>query len=135
MRSKGATERYGMTKRYQSYEYLELDQPRDAVLRVTLNRPEKRNAMSNELRRELFAALEQADVDDAIRVIILRGAGKCFSSGYDLSQGSLEGSGDRPTPYYSAPGIGYWARHVVEGCFRMWDLATPLIAQVHGYCL
>src|SRR3546814_2812465 len=37
--------------------------------------------------------------------------------------------------YYTAPGIGYWGRHVVEGCFRMWDLAKPLIAQVHGYCL
>lgn len=124
-----------MTNIYDGYEYLAVDRPRDAVLRVTLNRPEKRNAMSNELRRELFAVLERADVDDEVRVIILRGAGKCFSSGYDLSQGSVEGSGNRPTPYYTAPGIGYWGRHVVEGCFRMWDLAKPLIAQVHGYCL
>src|SRR3546814_10157445 len=44
-------------------------------------------------------------------------------------------SSDLPVPYYTAPGIGYWGRHVVEGCFRMWDLAKPLIAQVHGYCL
>lgn len=124
-----------MTITYEGYHYIALDRPRDAILRITLNRPEKRNAMSNELRCELFSALERADVDDSVRVIILRGAGKCFSSGYDLSQGSVEGAGDRPTPYYTAPGIGYWGRHVVEGCLRMWDLAKPLIAQVHGYCL
>src|SRR3546814_6962638 len=84
-----------MSRNYDGFEYLEVDRPREAILRVTLNRPQKRNAMSNELRRELFSVLEQADVDDDVRVIILRGAGKCFSSGYDLSQGSVEGSGDR----------------------------------------
>ncbi|MFD0849023.1 enoyl-CoA hydratase-related protein [Sphingosinicella xenopeptidilytica] len=124
-----------MSNNYDGFEYLEVDRPREAILRVTLNRPQKRNAMSNGLRRELFSVLEQADTDDTVRVIILRGAGKCFSSGYDLSEGSVEGSGDRPVPYYTASGIGYWSRHVVEGCFRMWDLAKPLIAQVHGYCL
>ncbi len=124
-----------MTKTYAPCEFLELDRPGDAMLRITLNRPEKRNALSGELRRELFTVLEQADSDDEIRVIILRGAGKCFSSGYDLSQGSVTGYGERPTPFYTARGIGYWARHVVEGCFRMWDLSKPLIAQVHGYCL
>lgn len=127
-----------MTRTYDQCEFLELDRPRDGILRVTLNRPEKRNAMSNELRRELFAVLEQADADEDVRVMILRGAGTCFSSGYDLTQGSVEGGGERPkrpTPYYTARGIGYWARHVVDGCFRLWDLATPLIAQVHGYCL
>lgn len=124
-----------MTDPIGAYEFLELDRPRASILRITLNRPAKRNAMSSELRRELFSVLERADVDNDIRVIILRGAGKCFSSGYDLSQGSVEGAGARPTPYYTAPGIGYWARHVVDGCFRMWDLAKPVIAQVHGYCL
>ena len=124
-----------MTDGYEGLETLKIDRPRDAVLRITLDRPDKRNAMNTALRRELFAVLEHADLDETVRVIVLRGAGKCFSSGYDLSEGSLEGSGARPTPYHTAPGIGYWARHVVEGCFRMWDLATPLIAQIHGYCL
>ena len=32
-------------------------------------------------------------------------------------------------------GAGHWSRHVVEGCFRVWDLAKPVIAQVHGWCL
>lgn len=104
------------------------DDPAPHVRRLTLNRPAKRNALSNALRGEIFAALEAADRDPEVRVIILRGAGTCFSSGYDLSSlGEL--------PYYTAGGQGQWARHVVEGCFRMWDLAKPVIAQVHGWCL
>jgi len=38
-------------------------------------------------------------------------------------------------PYYTARGIGNWPRHVTEGSFRIWDMAKPGIAQVHGYCL
>ena len=57
------------------------DEPAPHVRRLTLNRPEKRNALSNALRGELFAALEAADQDPEVRVIILRGAGPCFSSG------------------------------------------------------
>ena len=104
------------------------DDPAPHVRRLTLNRPEKRNALSNELRGELFAALEAADKDAEVRVIVLRGAGKCFSSGYDLA-----GLGE--LPFHTAGAQGSWARHVVEGCFRMWDLSKPIIAQVHGWCL
>ncbi len=50
----------------------------DGVLRLTLARPEKRNALSNELRGKLFAALEAADGDPDVRVTILRGAGTCY---------------------------------------------------------
>ena len=104
------------------------DDPAPSVRRLTLNRPAKRNALSNALRGEIFAALEAADRDPDVRVIILRGAGTCFSSGYDLS--SLG-----PLPFHTAGGQGQWARHVVEGCFRIWDLAKPVLAQVHGWCL
>jgi enoyl-CoA hydratase len=107
------------------------DSPAPLVRRLTLNRPDKRNALSNALRGELHAALEAADRDDAVRVTILRGAGPCFSAGYDLSR---EGAGQE-LPYQSAGGAGQWARHVVESCFRIWDLAKPVIAQVHGWCL
>ena len=105
-----------------------VDDPAPHIRRLTLNRPEKRNALSNALRGEIFAALEAADSDPEVRVIILRGAGTCFSSGYDLA-----GVGD--LPFHTAGGQGQWARHVVEGCFRIWDLAKPVIAQVHGWCL
>jgi enoyl-CoA hydratase len=107
------------------------DDPLPHVRRLTLNRPEKRNALSNDLRRELFAALEAADRDGEVRVIVIRGAGSCFSAGYDLSE---EGR-HQPLPFHTAPGAGQWARHVVEGCFRIWDLAKPVVAQVHGWCL
>ena len=104
------------------------DDPAPHVRRITLNRPNKRNALSDALRGEIFAALEAGDRDPEVRVMILRGAGTCFSSGYDLS------SLGEP-PFYTAGGQGQWARHVVEGCFRMWDLAKPVLAQVHGWCL
>jgi enoyl-CoA hydratase len=107
-----------------------LDDPAPGVRRLTLNRPEKRNALSNELRGAILAALQEADADAAIKVSILRGAGPCFSSGYDLSANNAEGQ-----PFYSPGGPGQWARHVVESWFKIWDLGKPVIAQVHGYCL
>jgi enoyl-CoA hydratase len=112
------------------YEFIEVDEPREAVRRITLNRPSKRNALNNALRRDLFDALEKADADYAVRVTVLRGAGKSFSSGYDLAQRAWE-----DLPYPSTMGDGFWPRHVVEGAFKIWDLAKPVIAQVHGYCL
>ncbi|HET6764416.1 MAG TPA: enoyl-CoA hydratase/isomerase family protein, partial [Longimicrobiaceae bacterium] len=57
----------------------------DGIARVTLNRPEKRNALSPELVRDLKAALRAADADPEVRVVIVEGAGKDFSSGADLS--------------------------------------------------
>jgi enoyl-CoA hydratase len=107
-----------------------IDEPSPGIRRLTMNRPEKRNALNNDLRGAILAALQEADADPAIKVSILRGAGPSFCSGYDLSANNAVGQ-----PYYSAGGAGQWARHVVEGWFRIWDLAKPVIAQVHGYCL
>ncbi len=107
-----------------------VDNPSPQIRRLTLNRPAKRNALDNRLRGELFAALEQADRDDDVRVSIIRGAGKCFSAGYDLSSNNAEGQ-----PYFTSGGAGQWPRHVVQGWFSIWDLQKPVIAQVHGYCL
>lgn len=107
-----------------------VDDPIPAVRRLTLNRPEKRNALSNGLRSLLFRHMREADADPTIRVLVLRGDGVCWSAGYDLAQDPRE-----PLPRHAAPVDGFWARHVVEGWFEMWDYATPVIAQVHGYCL
>src|SRR5689334_9984347 len=107
-----------------------IDEPAPGVRRLTMNRPEKRNALNNALRGAIFAAIEAAERDAAIRVTILRGAGPCFSAGYDLGADNRQDQ-----PYFSAGGAGQWARHVVEGWFRIWDMAKPVIAQVHGYCL
>lgn len=106
------------------------DTPLPGVRRLTLNRPEKRNALNNALRGAIFAALEAHDRDPEVRVTLLRGAGPAFCSGYDLSADNRVGQ-----PYHSADGLGQWSRHVVDGWFRVWDLAKPVIAQVHGWCL
>ncbi len=112
------------------YQNIVVDEPCKSVRRITLNRPDKRNPLSNELRGELFHALEMSDTDVSVRVTIIRGAGPAFCSGYDLVLNAGENQ-----PFYSAAGLAGWPRHVVEGCFRMWDMAKPIIAQVHGYCL
>jgi methylglutaconyl-CoA hydratase len=57
----------------------------NSVLTVTLNRPEKRNALNDALINDLKAALREADADESLRVIIIKGAGKDFCSGADLS--------------------------------------------------
>ncbi len=107
-----------------------LDEPLPGVRRITLNRPEKRNALNNRLRAEVFGALESHDRDPQVKLTIIRGAGPAFSAGYDLSANNrIE------QPYHTADGLGQWSRHVVDGWFRVWDLAKPVIAQVHGFCL
>ena len=107
------------------------DEPAAHVRRVTLNRPEKRNALNHALRGGIIQALQEADQDPEIRVMIVRGAGKCFSSGYDLGSGS-EG---QELPWFTPGGEGQWPRHVTQGWMSIWELSKPVIAQVHGYCL
>jgi len=112
------------------YQKIIVDEPLPHVQRITLNRPEKRNPLSNELRTEMFHALETGDQNPDIRVTIIRGAGPCFSAGYDLQSDVSKGQ-----PFYTAGGLANWPRQVGEGFFRIWELAQPVIAQVHGYCL
>jgi enoyl-CoA hydratase len=107
-----------------------VDDPAPFVRRLTLNRPEKRNALSNSLRTQLFDALHAGDRDPGVRVMIIRGAGECFSAGYDLKPDPND-----PLPWFTTGGDGQWPRHVVQGWFDIWDMATPVIAQVHGWCL
>ncbi|MCH2096789.1 MAG: enoyl-CoA hydratase-related protein [Pseudomonadales bacterium] len=112
------------------YAWIVVDRPLDGVQRIPLNRPEKRNPLSNALRGELFDALLAGDRDPEMKCSILRGAGGHFSAGYDLKQNAAEGQ-----PFYTPPGLGNWPRHVVDGFFFINDLAKPVIAQVEGYCL
>jgi enoyl-CoA hydratase len=120
-----------MTTQTSEVEKLVLSEtPAPHVRRLTLNRPTKRNALSYALRAQLFEQLREADADPAINVIIIRGAGPSFSAGYDLAQDKSE---TPPWPISTADGA--WARHVLTGWFEMMDMATPIIAQVHGFCL
>jgi len=109
-----------------------VDEPAPLVRRLTLNRPDKRNAMNNALRTQLFDLMRAADADRDVRVMVIRGSGSAFCSGYDLGR-----SRDDPAElsHHAAIEDGYWPRHVLAGWFEMWDYATPLIAQVHGWCL
>lgn len=106
-----------------------VDNPRPSVRRLTLNRPAKRNAMNDALRKALFDQLRLADGDREVSVIIIRGSGTAFSAGYDL------GSSNRDVERSIAKVDGWWSRHVVNNWFEMWDMATPIVGQVHGWCL
>lgn len=97
------------------------------VGRVTIDRPERRNAMSFQVMRELAEAFAAAKADDAVRVVVLTGAGdQAFCAGADLSGiGSQVG-----------PAEMHQARGQVANLFRaLWGLGKPTIARVHGYCL
>jgi enoyl-CoA hydratase len=108
-----------------------IDDPAPGIRRFTLNRPDKRNALNHPLRAALMDGLIDADEDDDVRVMIIRGAGSCFSAGYDLGPGNQ----DQLLPHHTAGGLGHWPRHVTDTWMSIWDLAKPVIAQVHGYCL
>jgi len=120
----------------------------DKIAKITLNRPEKRNALSWPLLDDLSKALKQAERDKDISVIILKGAGPCFSGGHDLS----ETMGDAPlhkgsrswhksfVEEESQIGVSVWdsRAHVqghIEYLLEIWNNWKPIIAQVHGYCL
>jgi enoyl-CoA hydratase len=113
----------------QTEPVLLVDDPLPKVRRLTLNRPDKRNALNDDLRGSLFDALRAADRDRDVSVIVIRGNGPAFCAGYDL--GSVNHDVERAI----APADGWWSRHVVNNWFEMWDMPTPIIGQVHGYCL
>ena len=113
------------------YTVVLVDDPAPHVRRITMNRPEKRNALNHPLRGEVLHALQAADQDEDVHVMIVRGAGKSFSAGYDLGGGN-EGL---EYPFFTPAGEGQWPRHVTEGWMSIWDLSKPVIAQVHGFCL
>ena len=99
----------------------------DGVARLTLNRPEVRNALNAALLGELEGALRRLEDDPGARVIVLRGAGdRAFCAGADLKH-----VGDRGTTLQARESFGGLAR-ILEHMARM---RTPVIAQVHGYAL
>ena len=113
------------------HQWVLLDDPIAGVRRITFNRANKRNALIHPLRGAILRALRDADNNDDVKVSIVRGDGPSFSAGYDLAGGN-EG---HELPFFTAKGEGQWPRHVTEGWMSIWDLAKPVIAQVHGYCL
>jgi enoyl-CoA hydratase/carnithine racemase len=74
----------------------------EGVLAITLNRPDKLNAFTLEMGREIIEAFDRADADDEVRAVIVTGAGRAFCAGADLSAGAVTfdrvARRDRPTP-------------------------------------
>lgn len=113
--------------------------------RITLNRPEKLNALSLRLQAELSEALWEADNDTAVHCVILRGAGRAFSAGYDL-KASQE---DRDVPVSRIQGQtqsryrggrsfdddAWQLERAQRYRMALFDMHKPVLAQVHGYCL
>ena len=113
------------------------------VGRITLNRPEKMNALSQELLFELNDALHDMEADHSIRVLILRGAGRTFSAGYDLTPSQGKGADGvvrsfKPTDEKGRRlmmSIRSGMQQITDIHMYFWNMAKITIAQVHGYCV
>lgn len=108
--------------------------------RITLNRPEKRNAISLGLLGELCDALWRADDDTRVHGIVLRGAGRSFCAGYDLAPGPETASDDvgRPEERRGSRSIDddTWQLERRQRLrMALFDMHKPVVAQVHGHCL
>ncbi|MDA0365516.1 MAG: enoyl-CoA hydratase-related protein [Chloroflexi bacterium] len=132
---------------------VEIDGP---VATIMLNRPERLNAISQGLRDDLEGALRELNPGDDVRVIRIKGAGRAFCAGYDLTPGQRRATDaaaeelDYLGPAQAGGGSGRQAwelgesrialdreglRTSVERWLWMWSYRKPIVAQVHGYCL
>lgn len=108
----------------------------EGVATLTLNRPERLNAITPELATDLRTALDDAIGDDDVRVVRLRGAGRAFCAGYDIGWGSesmVQAEGDKPwDPMADLRGMN---RFVQDTYMALWRSPKPVICQVHGFCV
>ena len=129
----------------QSYENILTDRvgTDDRIGRITLNRPEKMNALSVELLNEFRDALQAFEVDDSVRAIIVRGAGRTFSAGYDLTPGGGHGS-DAVEGQFTRrdeegrrlfSGIRGGMQRITDIQMYFWNMQKITIAQIHGYAI
>jgi len=127
-----------------SFETLALDRigTDGRVARITLNRPEKMNTLSQELLYELNEALHDLEADDSARVIVVRGAGRTFSAGYDLTP--ARGGADAIVRGYKnrtedgrrlVMGIRTGMQQVTDIHMYFWNMAKVTIASIHGYAI
>jgi enoyl-CoA hydratase len=95
---------------------------------ITLNRPEKLNAMNGEVVRDLRARIREVEEDETVKVVVLTGAGRAFSAGYDISEEVTD----------RIVGADQWRSVLavdVELAMELWALSRPTIAAVRGWCL
>ncbi len=114
-----------------------LYQPADGIARITLNRPERLNAINSILTDDLRRAVGAANDDAAARVIVLSGAGRAFCAGYDLDWGTkAEDANQRAMSGQWDPVRDYMGMsRNVRAFMSLWESPKPVIAQVHGWCV
>jgi len=100
---------------------------RGAVRHIVMARPEKRNALSGEVIRELGGAFREAAADGSVRVVVVRGEGAMFSSGMDLADLARVAEEPETVRHYRRDIIYFW--NLLE------EMTKPTIAQIHGACL
>ena len=107
------------------------------IARITLDRPERLNAINEKMPREIRRAIEAANADDRVHVIVLAGAGRAFCAGYDLkkfAEGAPENRWTQPMPW--DPMQDYRAMKAnTEDFFSIWRSYKPVICKVHGYAV
>ena len=113
-----------MTDRYASFQYLGFDRPSERVLRITINRPEKLNALPWEAHAELTRVWLAVDQDPETNVAIIRGAGKAFSAGGDF------GMVERLTQDYQRQTEAL--REFRELCYNIVNCSKPIVSAIHG---
>jgi enoyl-CoA hydratase len=129
-----------MGKWFTSAEFIDFE-VRDRVAYITLNRPEKRNAMTVEMQQDLQSALREADDLKRVHCAVIQGAGKDFSAGMDLGMiaSRLNAEGQDETLYRDIPGSFddelYRHRHTSDRRVEAFKMAKPVIGKIHGHCL
>ena len=123
-----------------SYSTLKIEQdaasPR--IARLLLNRPERLNAINDETPREIRAAVEWAQANDEVHVIVVEGAGKGFCGGFDLAvfaeQGTEHPCKQEQFPWDPMVDYAYMKR-CTEDIMSLWRCSKPTIAKVHGHAV
>jgi enoyl-CoA hydratase len=127
-----------MGKWFTSAEFIDFE-VRDRVAYITLNRPEKRNAMTVEMQQDLQNALREADDLKQVHCAVLQGAGKDFSAGMDLGMiANRLNQDDRDESQYRGNTFDdelYRHRHTSDRRVEAFKMAKPVIAKIHGHCL
>mgnify|MGYP006313417689 FL=1 len=107
------------------------------IARISLNRPERLNAIDEKMPGEIRAAVERANADDGIHVIVLQGAGRGFCSGYDLkafAETAGENPGVQSMPW--DPMVDYrFMKQCTDDFFSLWRSYKPVICKVHGHAV
>src|SRR3954447_24409904 len=111
---------------------------RDAKAYLTLNRPDRLNAIDDVMPGEIRAAVDEANADDDVRVIVVQGAGRAFCAGYDLKQFAEGDVGVRwrnDGPVWDPVRDYREMRRNTDDFFTLWRSLKPTIAKVHGHAV